>query len=221
MMRPAACSAPRAGSRCCRSSTDWPPDAWAAWQWVLAEASRLPGAALADAPGAGIAVGGDSAGGLLAAVICHLAARSGTPLPAGQVLIYPAISRAADARSMQLFADGFFLTRADIDYFETSLLGGVPDDPTDIRRQPLTGILSGLPPAVVVTAGFDPLRDSGEAYAAALTAARTPAELHRYEQLIHGFINMIGFSPACRAATVDIANRTAALLAATRPSLAD
>ena len=186
-------------------------DAWAAWQWVLAHAATLPGAELPDVP-ARVGVGGDSAGGLLAAAVCQLAERSGRPAPAAQILIYPAISRAPEWPSMTLFGDGFFLTRADIEFFEASLLGGRPDDPADIRRHPLTGQLAGLPPALVVTGGFDPLRDGGEAYAAALTAAGTPAELIRYDGLIHGFVNMIGFSAASRAATVDIAEATATLL---------
>jgi acetyl esterase/lipase len=185
-------------------------DAWAAWQWVLANAATLPGAPA----GLRIGVGGDSAGGLLAAVVCQLAARTGVVAPALQLLIYPAISRALDSRSMQLFADGFFLTRAEIDFFESCLLRGVEDDPSDFRGHPLAGDLSGLAPAIVVTGGFDPLRDGGEAYAAALQAADAPATLRRYDSLIHGFVNMIGLSPACRAATEEIARETAALFAA-------
>jgi acetyl esterase len=185
-------------------------DAWTAWRWVLANASSLPGAP-ADLR---IGVGGDSAGGLLSAVVCQLAARTGVVPPALQLLIYPAISRGVDSRSMQLFADGFFLTRVEIDFFESCLLRGIEDDPSDFRGHPLAGDLSGLAPAIVVTGGFDPLRDGGEDYAAALQAAGTPATLRRYDSLIHGFINMIGFSPACRAATEEIARETAALFAA-------
>ena len=146
-------------------------DAWAAWQWVVAN-----GATLAGAPaGLRIGVGGDSAGGLLSATVCQLASRTGSTPPALQVLIYPAISRDRQSRSMELFADGFFLTRTEIDFFESCLLRGVEDDSWDFRRHPLVGELSGLPPAIVVTGGFDPLRDGAEAYAAALQAVGTTA----------------------------------------------
>jgi acetyl esterase len=185
-------------------------DAWAVWQWVTANAAALP-TAPADLR---IGIGGDSAGGLLSTAVCQLAAQAGGQPPALQLLIYPAVSRDLDCQSMQLFADGFFLTRIEIDFFESCLLRGVEDDPADFRGHPLAGDLSGLPPAIVVTAGFDPLRDGGEAYAAALQTAGTPATLRRYDSLIHGFVNMIGFSPACRAATEEIARETAALFAA-------
>jgi acetyl esterase len=183
-------------------------DAWAAWQWTVAEARTLPFAPRAPR----LFVGGDSAGGLLAAAVTQLAARAGSPGPALQLLLYPAISRDRDTHSMQLFADGFFLTRTDIDYFEECLLGDEPDDRTDFRGHPLVGELTGLPPAYIVTAGFDPLRDGGEAYAAALEVAGVPVTLRRYETFIHGFLNMLGFSPAARAATVEIAHTTAKLL---------
>jgi acetyl esterase len=184
-------------------------DAFAAWQWVLANADALPGAP-ADPR---IAIGGDSAGGLLATVASQLAVRAGVTAPAAQVLIYPAVDRDFTTRSMEQFGEGFFLTRPDMEFFEACLRGGAPADPTDFRRHPLHGELAGLPPALVVTAGFDPLRDSGEAYVDALNKAGTPATLRRFDGLLHGFVNMIGFSPACRAATVEIAELAAALMA--------
>jgi acetyl esterase len=75
--------------------------------------------------------------------------------------------------------------------------------------------LSGLPPALVVTSGFDPLRDEGEAYAAALQAAGTPVTLRRFDGLVHGFANMIGVSPVCRAAMMEIASMLRQMLAET------
>ena len=185
-------------------------DAWAAWQWVLANAAdaarrrrrradrrrrRLGRWVALDR---GLPAG--RPGGRCAARATAVDLSGGLARPRQP--------------SMQLFADGFFLTRAEIDFFESCLLRGVEDDPSDFRGHPLAGDLSGLAPAIVVTAGFDPLRDGGEAYAAALQAAGTPATLRRYDSLIHGFINMIGFSPACRAATEEIARETAALFAA-------
>lgn len=190
-------------------------DAWAAWQWVLANAATLPGAASSELR---LAIGGDSAGGFLAAVTCQTAVRTGTTAPLVQMLVYPAVGRQGETRSMELFADGFFLTREQIDFFERCLMGGAPDDPTDYRGHPIAGELAGLPSALIVTGGFDPLRDGGEEYADGLKAAGVPVELRRYDAMIHGFINMIGFSPACRAATVEIAEQTAALLSAAVPS---
>jgi acetyl esterase len=184
-------------------------DAFAAWQWVLANVDTLPGAP-ADPR---IAIGGDSAGGLLATVACQLAAQAGVTPPAAQVLIYPAVDRDFTTRSMRLFGEGFFLTRPDMEYFEACLQGDAPDDPGDFRIRPLRGDLAGLPPALIVTAAFDPLRDSGEAYVEALNAAGTPATLRRYDGLLHGFINMIGFSAAGRAATVEVAELAATLMA--------
>jgi acetyl esterase len=177
-------------------------DAWAAWQWCVENVTSLPGSGSAPT----LAIGGDSAGGLLSAVVSQQALDA-TP-PALQVLIYPAISGDPDRRSMALFGEGFYLTREDIDFAEECLFGGEPGEPTDVRRHPLAGRLAGLPPALIVTAGFDPLRDAGEEYAAALSAAGTPAVLRRHESLLHGFVNMIGFSGAARAATTEIAHHT-------------
>jgi acetyl esterase len=191
-------------------------DAWAAWQWVVANVDTLPGATTEKS--ARLAIGGDSAGGFLAAVTCQTAVRTGFAVPLVQMLIYPATGRGARTRSMELFADGFFLTRDQIDFFERCLAGDQRDDPGDYRAHPMVGELAGLPSALVVTGGFDPLRDGGEAYAAAMAAAGVPVVVRRYDAMIHGFINMIGFSPAARAATIEIAEQTAALLSLAVPS---
>ncbi len=182
-------------------------DAQAALGWVFANASVL-GAS-------GIAVGGDSAGASLSAVVSQLAARDGVPALALQVLLYPAIDPDQGYPSVELFRDGFFLTKADMDFFEEMYAGGKDRDPADPLRYPLVGNLSGLAPALVVTAGFDPLRDEGEAYAAAMEAAGTPVTLRRYDSLIHGFINMIGLSSASRAALLEIAEQVGSMLADT------
>jgi acetyl esterase len=189
-------------------------DAWAAWEWTLANASSLAGAPAAPR----IGIGGDSAGGFLAAVTCQTALRTGTTAPVVQMLIYPAVGEIGATRSMELFSDGFFLTREQMDFYEQCRLGDMPDDPSDYRRHPIYGELAGLPSALIATGGFDPLRDGGEAYAEALRAAGVHVVLRRYDSFIHGFVNMIGFSPACRAATVEIAEQTAALLSASVPS---
>jgi acetyl esterase len=181
-------------------------DARAALRWVFEHADELGADSLR------VAIGGDSAGGSLSAVVSQLAARDGGPAPALQVLIYPAIDPGHAYRSVELFADGFFLTRTEMDFFDEAYAGGIADDPADPRRYPLVGDLSGLATAYVVTAGFDPLRDEGEAYGAALEAAGTPTLVRRYPSLIHGFINMIGISQASRNALVEIAEQVGVLL---------
>ncbi|QRN96930.1 alpha/beta hydrolase [Archangium violaceum] len=175
-------------------------DVTAAFAWACAHAGEL------GADPARVAVGGDSAGGNLAAVVSQLAVRDGTPRPALQFLLYPAVDRTVDRESLEHFAEGFFLTRADVAWYQMHYMGAFRSEGPDPRLSPLVcRDLSGLPPALVVTAGFDPLRDEGEAYARALQAAGTPARLRRFDSLIHGFANMTGVSQACRDAVVEIA----------------
>ncbi|SRR5579875_878700 len=183
-------------------------DAQAAFEWALASAERLG----ADRDRIGVA--GDSAGANLAAVVSQLLAREGGPTPAAQVLIYPATDIAYKHPSRSIFAEGFFLTAEDMDWFDRHYVGDESVDRSDPRISPLRAPdLSGLPPALVVTAGFDPLRDEGEAYAHALSEAGTPVILRRCEGLIHGFINMTGASRRSREAAIEIAGATRALLA--------
>ena len=184
-------------------------DARAALEWASANAGRL------GVDRARIAVAGDSAGGNLAAVVCQLALRDGGPAPAAQLLIYPATDLLHEHRSRRLFAEGFFLTEEDMRWFDRQYLGSRIIDRGDPRISPLRAPdLSGLPPALVVTAGFAPLRDEGEAYAKALGAAGTPVVLRRCSGLIHGFINMTGVSRRSREAVIEIAGAMRALLAA-------
>ena len=134
-------------------------DAWAAFAWAAANAAAL------GVDPARIAVGGDSAGGNLAAGVSLLARERRRPVPAMQLLIYPVTDSAADFPSRRLFAEGFLLTKADMDAFEAPL-PATRAPTTDPRASILLAPdLSGLPPAYVATAGFDPLRDEGEAYA--------------------------------------------------------
>jgi acetyl esterase len=163
-------------------------DAYAAFRFARENAARL------GADPARIAVGGDSAGGNLAAVATLLAKQRGEPLPALQLLIYPAVDSTRDSDSIAGFAEGLFLTRADIHWFREAYLRDV--DRSDPRVSPLLAKdLSGLPPTIVLSAGFDPLRDEGEAYARALEAAGNRVVLRRFPQLIHGFINLGALSP--------------------------
>ena len=169
-------------------------DALAAFRW--AQAARV---------GAGpVCVGGDSAGGNLAAVVAQRA-RADRP-PAAQLLIYPATDTPTDRASRHLF-DGFLLPddirRA---FFEVYTAGG--GDPEDPRLSPLLAEhLDGLAPALVLTAGFDVLRDEGEAYAHALEAAGVPTELFRAASLPHGFINLTPAVPAARRETIAAARQ--------------
>nr|MCW2727690.1 alpha/beta hydrolase [Aeromicrobium sp.] len=159
-------------------------DAMAAWTWITEHAQGL-----GIDPGR-IAVGGDSAGGNLAAIVAQQTVAAGGPSPAFQLLIYPATDFAEKAPSRRTYAKGFFLTQAFMDLAEENyLVGG--EDRSDPRLSPLYGDVTGVAPAYVVTAGFDPLLDEGDAYAEKLRAAGVPVEHVCEDGLIHGFINMV------------------------------
>jgi len=188
-------------------------DAREALAWAYANAQRL------GADPARVGVGGDSAGGNLSAVVSQLAAHDGGPAPVVQLLIYPATDMTRRRRSRELFAEGFLLTDSEMDWFEANYLGAERAQQDDPRASPLLAEdLSGLAPALVVTAAFDPLRDEGEEYAAALRAAGTPATLRRFAGFIHAFINTAGVSRASRDAVIEIAGATRAMFAAAVPA---
>jgi len=169
-------------------------DAVAATRWVAREAE-----ALALDP-ARIAVGGDSAGGNLAAVVALAARDEGGPKLATQVLIYPATDMAADTPSHVEFADGYVLTRDAILWSRGNYLR-LPDDVADWRASPLRARdHSRLPPAYVITCGFDPLRDEGRAYADRLRAAGVPVTYECFEGMVHGFVTMGGVIAAAHHA---------------------
>ncbi|MFF2744714.1 alpha/beta hydrolase [Kitasatospora sp. NPDC058048] len=174
-------------------------DALAALDHAHAEAAEL------GADPERIAVGGDSAGGNLAAVVAQQAVRRGGPAPVFQLLLYPATDASVRRPSRGLFADGFFLTDADMDWF-ADRYAPAPADRTDPRLSPLLAEdLSGLPPAYIGTAGFDPLRDEGEAYARALQEAGVAVRLSRQPDLIHGYANYLGIGGRFREATAEAA----------------
>jgi acetyl esterase len=187
-------------------------DGLAALGWAAEHAAGLG----AD-PGR-VAVAGDSAGGNVAAVAAWQAVRDGGPAPAAQALVYPATDLARRWRSEELFGGGFLLTRELMDWFAEQYVGGA--DPTDSRLSVLRADgLGGVAPALVVTAGFDPLRDEGEAYAEALRAAGVaPVVLRRFPGLVHGFCNAIGTSRAAREALIEVAGALRALLALVPPT---
>jgi acetyl esterase len=158
-------------------------DAIAATRWVSQHAARL------GIDPTRIAVAGDSAGGNLAAAVALDAREKGPPI-AGQVLIYPVTDMHIDHPSHHRHAAQLPLTRAAMHWFIDHYLRG-PADLTDWRASPLLATdLRRLPPALVITAGFDPLCDEGEAYAAALRQAGVRVEHERFEGQIHGFVAM-------------------------------
>jgi acetyl esterase len=139
-----------------------------------------------------VAIGGDSAGGNLAAVVSHLTAVEGDLTPAICLSLYPVTDLSTKRRSYRLFGEGFVLTEAQMDWYRSLYL---PDDAAalDPRASPvLAEDLTGLPPAYVATAGFDPLRDEGEEYARRLGEAGVPVALRRHHGLVHGFANAVG-----------------------------
>jgi acetyl esterase len=183
-------------------------DAHNALQWAFENAARV------GADRSRVGVGGDSAGGNLAAVVSQLAARNGGPAPGLQLLIYPATDMTTRHRSRELFSEGFLLSDREMDWYTDNYLGTARTSASDPRASPLLAEdLSGLAPAFVVTAAFDPLRDEGEAYAQALQAAGTPTTLRRFPGFIHGFINAAGVSRTARDALVEIAGVTRGMFA--------
>lgn len=140
-----------------------------------------------------LAVGGDSAGGNMAAVICQTCRDKGEAGPAFQMLIYPATRLVADTASHKQFGEGYFLSRELMDWFWNAYMPkGV--DPTDLRLSPLLAKdFTGLPPAFVLTAGFDPLRDEGRAYADRLIEAGVKTTYVNYPGTIHGFFSLTRF----------------------------
>lgn len=185
-------------------------DSVAAYRWVVANAGWL------GADPARLAVGGDSAGGNLAASVALAAAREGLPL-AHQLLIYPATDLTRSSESHRLFAQGLYLTREFMDVVQAAYLADVSRQ-TDPTASPLyVDVPEGVAPAYVATAGFDPLRDEGEAYAEKLRAAGVEVTTRRFEGLIHGFANWLVLGAANRAAVEEIA---AALRAGLRADVA-
>jgi len=169
-------------------------DCWASYQWVVENAGEL------GADPERIAVGGDSAGGYLSAVTAILAAEAGVPVK-HQLLVYPVTNMADKSDSRHTFGEGFYLTTEFMDLAEVSYL-----HPEQDRRDPKVSVYftekvpENLAPAFVVTAGFDPLRDEGEAFARKLQAAGVPVTLRRHAGLIHGFVNMLSLASVARSA---------------------
>jgi acetyl esterase len=165
-------------------------DACAAWEALTARV-----------PGGKVAVAGDSFGGYLSTHVDHHAIASGGRRPDLQVLFYPAVDLTQSSPSIDRLADGYLLTRSMIQWFRDNYLG--PGD----RRAASPMFWAdhrGAAPAIVVTAGYDPLVDEGDRYAEILSAAGTSVRHRRYPSLIHGFLSLAGGVAAARAAIDEI-----------------
>jgi acetyl esterase len=182
-------------------------DCQAAYRWLVEHADEV------NADPARLAVGGDSAGGSLSASTAIWAAEQGLPL-AFQLLIYPGTDFVERAASRTTFGEGFVLTKLFMDnaeeaYFEPGADKSVPDA-SALRR---VDFPEKIAPAFVVTGGFDPLRDEGEAYAALLEKQGVEVEAKRYSSMIHGFLHLVGVGREAKSYVAEIADKLRTALA--------
>jgi acetyl esterase len=177
-----------------------PEDCYAATVWAAGAAAELGG------DGARIAIAGDSAGGNLTAVVALMARDRGAPRLRHQLMIYPVTDCAFDTASYRENGQDYGLSTASMRWFWNHYLASERDASHPYASPLRAEDLRGLPPATVITAEFDPLRDEGEAYAARLRQAGVPTELQRYPGVIHGFFGMGEFLAQARDA-LDLAAR--------------
>ena len=174
-------------------------DSYAAFQWVLGHAARL------GIDPRRVAVGGDSAGGNLAAVVSLMARDRGTPLPVFQALVYPVTNDDLDTASYRENATGYVLTREGMRWFFRHYLAREEQGREPYASPLRAPSLAGLPSALVQTAECDPLRDEGEAYAARLRDAGVPVTVTRYPGMFHGFLRMTNILDKAKAARDEVA----------------
>ena len=181
-------------------------DAYAALGWVHDHATEI------GCDSDRIAVAGDSAGGNLAAVACLMSRDRGGPQIAFQALIYPITDCDFERPSYRTNGEGYFLTRREMIWFWNHYVAS-PDRMQEPYASPLLApSLSGLPPAIVLTAEFDPLRDEGEAYAEALRAAGVDVTVHRYEGMIHAFVRRVQQFDTARIAIQEVGQQIRAAI---------
>jgi acetyl esterase/lipase len=174
-------------------------DCLAAYRWLRTK-GRDVGADLSR-----VAVAGDSAGGNLSAVVSQLGASAGVPAPTCQVLIYPAVDFSLETSSHRELADGHVIPRDRILWYMEQYLKS-DEDKSDLRASPLRApSLEGQPPAMIVTAGFDPLRDEGRAYGDRLREAGVDVAYREYPGQIHAFVSLTKAIPQGMACTLEIA----------------
>ena len=161
-----------------------PRDCFAATQWVAQNAAQLQG------DPARIAVGGDSAGGNLAAVVAQMARDQGGPALAFQVLIYPATDLRMSTASIEENGKDYLLTKEDMIWFMNHYMQNEEDKSNPLASPLLAANLSNLPPALIITAEYDPLRDEGEQYGERLKEAGVSVRTSRYSGAIHGFVSL-------------------------------
>jgi acetyl esterase len=161
-----------------------PEDCYAATCWVAANAAAIGGDPRR------MAIGGDSAGGNLTAVVAHMARDQGGPALVYQLLVYPVTNYGSDTASYRENADGYPLTKEAMVWFWNHYLRSAADGVNPLASPLRANDLRGLPPAMVLTAEFDPLRDEGEVYARRLQEAGVPVTLKRYAGMMHGFFSL-------------------------------
>jgi acetyl esterase len=174
-------------------------DCHAAAEWIADNATEI------GADPARLAVGGDSAGGNLAAAVTLLARDSGGPDLVGQLLVYPNTDYLADSGSMVDNVDPALFNRTSVAWYWGHYLAETSDGLDPLASPLRAEKLDGLPPALVITAEFDPLRDQGEEYAHRLAASGVPVESARYDGMVHGFFAMAGTLDGGRAAIAQAA----------------
>jgi acetyl esterase len=174
-------------------------DCLAAYRWARAKGRDV------GADPARVAVAGDSAGGNLSATVSQLAASVGSPVPTCQVLIYPAVDFSLDTESHREMVEGHVIPRERVLWYMQQYLRNDADK-TDRRASPLrASSLTGQPPALIVTAGFDPLRDEGRAYGDRLREAGVDVVYREYPGQIHAFVSLTKAIPQGMAATLEVA----------------
>jgi acetyl esterase len=200
-----SCRALTEGAGCVTLSVDYrlapehrfpaaPEDCYSATRWAAENARAL------GADASRVAIGGDSAGGNLTAAVALMARERGGPRLVHQLMVYPVTDLAFATTSFKENARGYMLTDEAMIWFRDQYVSDARDARNPLASPLAATDLSGLPPATVITAEFDPLRDEGEAYGARLRQAGVAADVKRYDGVIHGFCGMAELLPQARAA---------------------